>query len=79
MLQYYICLGVVLTGILVLELGLGFGIILYFVIGTRSNAHFRRSALSIASPSPTEEGLVRETKAEACPQESTSQEQITTS
>ena len=75
MLQYYICLGVVLTVILVLGLELGFGIILYFVIGTRS----RRSALSIASPSPTEEGLVRETKAEACPQESTSQEQITTS
>ena len=32
MLQYYICLGIVLTDILVL--GLGFGIILYFVIGT---------------------------------------------
>ena len=34
MLQYYICLGIVLTAILVLGLGLGFGIILYFVIGT---------------------------------------------
>ena len=36
MLQYYICLGIVLTVILVLGLGLGlgFGIILYFVIGT---------------------------------------------
>ena len=32
MVQYYICLGIVLTVILVL--GLGFGIILYFVIGT---------------------------------------------
>ena len=34
MLQYYICLGIVLTVILVLGLGLGFSIILYFVIGT---------------------------------------------
>ena len=36
MLQYYICLGIVLMVILVLGLGLGlgFGIILYFVIGT---------------------------------------------
>ena len=36
MLQYYICLGVVLTVVLVLGLGLGlgFGIISYFVIGT---------------------------------------------
>ena len=34
MLQYYICLGIVLTVILVLGLGVGFGIILYFVIGT---------------------------------------------
>ena len=36
MLQYYICLGIVLTVILVLGLGLGlgFGISLYFVIGT---------------------------------------------
>ena len=34
MLQYYICLGIVLTVILVLGLGLGVGIILYFVIGT---------------------------------------------
>ena len=33
MLQYYICLGIVLMDILVLGLGLGFGI-LYFVIGT---------------------------------------------
>ena len=33
MLQYYICLGIVLTVILVLGFGLGFGIILYFVIG----------------------------------------------
>ena len=32
MLQYYICLGIVLTVILVL--GLGFGIVLYSVIGT---------------------------------------------
>ena len=39
MLQYYICLGIVLTVILVLglTLGLGFGIILYFMIGTWSN------------------------------------------
>ena len=34
MLQYNICLGIVLTVILVLGLGLEFGIILYFVIGT---------------------------------------------
>ena len=34
MLQHYICLGIVLTAILVLGLGLGFGIIPYFVIGT---------------------------------------------
>ena len=36
MLQYYICLGIVLTVILVLGLGLGlgFGIILYSEIGT---------------------------------------------
>ena len=36
MLQYYICVGIVLTVVLVLGLGLGlgFGIILYFVIGT---------------------------------------------
>ena len=32
MLQYYICLGIVLTVILVLVLVLGLGIILYFVI-----------------------------------------------
>ena len=41
MLQYYICLGIVLTVILVLGLGLGlgFGIILYFMIGTWSNSY----------------------------------------
>ena len=37
MLQYYICLGVVLTVLLVLGLGLWFGIILYFVIGACGN------------------------------------------
>ena len=37
MLQYYICVGIVLTVVLVLGLGLGFGSILYFVIGTWSN------------------------------------------
>ena len=34
MFQYYICVGIVLTDVLVLGLGLGFGITLYFVIGT---------------------------------------------
>ena len=34
MLQYYICVGLVLTVDSVLGLGLGFGIILYIVIGT---------------------------------------------
>ena len=44
MLQYYIYLDIVLTVILVLGLRLGFGIILYFVIGTLSNGRQKRSA-----------------------------------
>ena len=47
MLQYYICLGIVLTGILVLGLGLVFGIILYFVIGNEATAYFYDSASTL--------------------------------
>ena len=46
--QYYICLGIVLTVILVLGLGFRFGTILYFVIGTWSNGqHLIRATRAI--------------------------------
>ena len=53
MLQYYICLRIVLTVILVL--GLGLGIILYFVTGTRSNERY------VPDPFPSVTGNGRRT------------------
>ena len=54
MLQYYICLGIALTGILVLGLGLGFGIILYFVIGNEVTAYFYDGASTLMCEPCTE-------------------------
>ena len=53
MLQYYICLGIALTGILVL--GLGFGIILYFVIGNEVTAYFYDGASTLTMCEPCTE------------------------